>query len=149
MNHPVWVARLSKLSHIKMEDHKDKNGDTRYHNVPFETVVKAYEKSAGNLSLCAKAIGIDRRTLDRWRKKYPELDAMMRDVEESLLDLCESRLMQNINDGNLTAIIFYLKTKGKHRGYIEGQIINANISTNKSMTQEEAIEFIKGLEENY
>lgn len=132
-----------------MEDPKDKNEDTRYHNVPFETVVKAYEKSAGNLSLCAKAVGIDRRTLDRWRKKYPELDAMMRDVEESLVDLCESRLMQNINDGNLTAIIFYLKTKGKHRGYIEGQIINANISTNKSMTQEEAIEFIKGLEEDY
>ncbi len=132
-----------------MEEPKDKNDDTRYHNVPFETVVKAYEKSAGNLSLCAKAIGIDRRTLDRWRKKYPELDAMMRDVEESLIDLSESRLMQAINEGNLTAIIFYLKTKGKSRGYIEGQIINANINTNKSMTQEEAVEFLRGLEESY
>lgn len=72
---------------------------------------------------------------------------MMRDVDEGLIDLSESRLMQAINDGNLTAIIFYLKTKGKSRGYIEGQVINANISTNKSMTQEEAVEFLKSLEE--
>lgn len=127
----------------------DQKDDTRYAKVPFETVAKAYEKSAGNLSLCAKAVGIDRRTLDRWRKKYPELDSMMRDAEESLIDLTESRLMQAINDGNLTAIIFYLKTKGKSRGYIEGQIINANISTNKSMTQEEAVEFLKTLEKEY
>ena len=132
-----------------MEAKNDPNDDTRYAKVPFETVVKAYEKSAGNLSLCAKAIGIDRRTLDRWRKKYPELDTMMRDVEESLIDLCESRLMQAVNDGNLTAIIFLLKTKGKSRGYIEGQIINANINTNKSMTQEEAVDFLKNLEKEY
>ena len=74
---------------------------------------------------------------------------MMCDVEEGLIDLCETKLMQQINEGNLTAIIFFLKTKGKQRGYIEGQIINANITTNKSMSQEEASEFIKGLEETY
>lgn len=139
---------MPKLPHMKKESQKKTKEDTRYNNVPFETVVKAYEKSAGNLSLCAKAIGIDRKTLDRWRVKYPELNTMMKDVEEGLIDLCESRLLQSINEGNLTAIIFYLKTKGKSRGYIEGQIINANISTNKSMTQEEAIEFLKGLEES-
>jgi hypothetical protein len=132
-----------------METNKDHGEDTRYHDIPFETVVKAFEKSAGNLSLCAKALGIDRRTLDRWRKRYPELNTMMLDVEEGLLDLTESRLMQSINEGNLTAIIFYLKTKGKQRGYIEGQLISANINTNKTMTQEEAIGFIKSLEEEY
>lgn len=143
------MAWLPKLSQEKMENSKERMEDKRYHDIPFETVVKAYEKSAGNMSLCAKAIGVDRRTLERWRKKYPELDVMMRDVDEGLIDLSESRLMQAINEGNLTAIIFYLKTKGKSRGYIEGQVINANISTNKSMTQEEAVEFLKSLEEMF
>lgn len=123
--------------------------DNRYKDIKFSTVAKAYKKSAGNLSLTAEALGINRRTLDRWRERYPELDAMMRDVDESLIDLCESRLMQQINESNLTAIIFYLKTKGKHRGYIEGQIINANLNTNKSMSQEEALEFLKDLEKEF
>ena len=126
-----------------MEEHKEQVEDNRYNNIPFEKVVAVYKKSAGNLSLCAESLNIDRKTLDRWRKRYPELHNMMCDVEEGLIDLCETKLMQQINEGNLTAIIFFLKTKGKQRGYIEGQIINANITTNKSMSQEEASEFIK------
>lgn len=137
------------MSHKKMEEHKEQVEDNRYNNIPFEKVVAVYKKSAGNLSLCAESLNIDRKTLDRWRKRYPELHNMMCDVEEGLIDLCETKLMQQINDGNLTAIIFFLKTKGKQRGYVEGQIINANITTNKSMSQEEASEFIKGLEETY
>lgn len=132
-----------------MEDPKDKTEDNRYHDIPFPKVAQAYKKSAGNLTLTADTLGINRRTLDRWREKYPELDEMMRDVEEGLLDLCESRLMQQINESNLTAIIFYLKTKGKKRGYIEGQIISGSLNTNKSMSQEEAMQFIKDLENEF
>ena len=33
---------------------------------------------------------------------------------------------QQIKDGNTTATIFYLKTKGKSRGYIETQEVIAN-----------------------
>ena len=46
------------------------------------------------------------------------------EVLRELLDMVESALIQKIKDGNLTAIIFYLKTKGQGRGYIERQYVN-------------------------
>ena len=60
-----------------------------------------------------------------------------------------SKLTEAINDGNLTAIIFHLKTKGKSRGYIEGQEITATVQSAKPMTQQEAQDFIQDLENKY
>lgn len=74
---------------------------------------------------------------------------MLDDYDESLGDLAESKLMMAINEGNLTAIIFYLKTKHKGRGYVEGQEIKATVQgAIKGMSQEEAAEFIKQLEKD-
>ena len=41
------------------------------------------------------------------------------DVQEQLLDEGESMLHKQIQEGNTAAIIFFLKTKGKSRGYVE------------------------------
>ena len=41
------------------------------------------------------------------------------DEREGLKDFAEGKLMQQIDGGNITAIIFYLKTQAKDRGYIE------------------------------
>ncbi len=125
-----------------------KTEDGRNKPIPFDTVAEVYKANAGNLSLTAEALGIDRSTLWDWRKKYPELEQKLKDYDESLGDLAESKLMIAINEGNLTAIIFYLKTKHKGRGYIEGQEIKATVSTAiKNMSQEEAADFIRRLEE--
>ena len=86
---------------------------------PNEKIVQVYEKKACNLSATAAALGLGRRTLIQWRDKDPKLAEAMADVEESLIDFSESKLLEQINVGNLTAIIFHLKTKGKKRGYVE------------------------------
>lgn len=91
----------------------------RYKKIPFDQVASVYAKKAANVSATCTALNIDRSTFISWRTKYSELDKLLTEVEESLVDFSESKLLEQIQDGNLTAIIFHLKTKGKKRGYVE------------------------------
>ena len=70
------------------------------------------------------------------RKKYPKLNQLLSDVDESLIDFSESKLLEQINAGNLTAIIFHLKTKGKKRGYVESVEQNVNVNPFEKLMQE-------------
>jgi hypothetical protein len=53
----------------------------------------------------------------------PEYKKAVDDLQNVALDYAESKLHSQIKKENATAIIFYLKTKGKKRGYIERQEI--------------------------
>jgi hypothetical protein len=46
---------------------------------------------------------------------------VMKQCDEEALDFAENKLMENINKNDTTSLIFYLKCKGKHRGYVEKQ----------------------------
>lgn len=58
-----------------------------------------------------------------WRKEDKAFDKAVKEAvkqsHENGLDLAESQLIKKINQGETTPIIFYLKTKGRNRGYIE------------------------------
>ena len=73
-----------------------------------------YEKKGANISATCVALGIDRKTFYNRRKASEELNEKLESVEESLIDFAESKLMKAISDDNLTATIFYLKTKGRN-----------------------------------
>src|SRR5262249_38944429 len=59
------------------------------------------------------------RTVRNYVKRHPRLAEVIEEAVELNLDTAESQLMTLIANGNLGAVIFYLKTKGKARGYIE------------------------------
>ncbi len=82
-------------------------------------IAQVYEKKAGNISATCAALNVSRVTFYKWRNKYPKLRELLDEVDESLLDFAESKLVQNIQDGDVTSLIFFLKTKGKKRGYVE------------------------------
>lgn len=84
-----------------------------------DKIVTIYEKKGCNVSVTCTALGINRRTFYDWRNGDKELDERLKEVEESLIDFTESKLLEKISEGDMTAIIFHLKTKGKQRGYIE------------------------------
>ena len=74
---------------------------------------------AGNVSLTCEELGISRQTFYRWKNESEEFRKAVKDVDEGLIDFVESKLMMNIKEGKETSMIFFLKTKGKHRGYVE------------------------------
>lgn len=84
-----------------------------------EELAAMYEKKGANISATCLALGIDRKTFYNRRKASAQLNERLESVEESLIDYAESKLMKAITDDNLTATIFYLKTKGRNRGYVE------------------------------
>jgi hypothetical protein len=81
-----------------------------------EAIVKAY----GNLSTAAKSLSIERATLYAWIESEG-LEEAVQEGRNKRLDFAESMLDKGMKDGNMTAIIFYLKTQGKSRGYVERQ----------------------------
>ncbi len=86
-----------------------------------EKFLKALKLNLGNISEGCKAINISRQTYYRWIDDDQDFESKCKNVSESLLDLAENRLLEKINDYDTTSIIFFLKTKGRKRGYQEKQ----------------------------
>lgn len=89
-----------------------------------KAMLEALEKSLGVVTSACKSVGIGRTTHYLWMDNDPEYRRAVQDVENVAIDFAESQLHQQIKGGNPTSIIFYLKTKGKKRGYVERQEIS-------------------------
>jgi hypothetical protein len=84
-------------------------------------MLDALEKSLGVVTAACKAVGIGRTTHYLWMQEDAEYRAAVEGLSDVALDFAESQLHKQIKEGNSTATIFFLKTKGKKRGYIERQ----------------------------
>jgi len=79
----------------------------------------ALEKSLGVVTSACASVGITRVTHYEWMKNDAEYKEAVHDITEMAIDFVESKLYKQISKENTTATIFYLKTKAKHRGYVE------------------------------
>ena len=84
-------------------------------------LLKALEKHLGIISTACKEVGCSRRTFYDLLEEDEEFKENYEELSEVSLDFVESKLHELIRQENPTAIIFYLKTKGKKRGYTEKQ----------------------------
>ena len=90
-------------------------------------MLEALERSLGIVTTACNAIGIGRTTHYEWMKKDPEYKQAVKDIENRTLDFAESHIHKLIRGGNAAATIFFLKTKGKARDYVEGiEVTNYN-----------------------
>jgi hypothetical protein len=94
-------------------------------------MLEALEKTLGVVTTACNMTGIARSKHYRWLKSDPEYAEAVRGISDIALDFAESnllKLMKSNSAGAVTANIFYLKTKGKHRGYVERQEIKAELT---------------------
>jgi predicted transcriptional regulator len=92
-------------------------------HIKKESMIKALEQSLGIVTVACKKADIPRSTFYKWLKEDEEFKKQVIDIENIALDFAESQLHKQISDNSTSATIFYLKTKGKKRGYIERQEI--------------------------
>lgn len=84
-------------------------------------IKQALEKAGGFFSIAAESLGCTRKTIYNYCDRYPELKEVCDDIRERYLDLGETELIKKIKKGSTPELIFFLKTRGKSRGYVEKQ----------------------------
>jgi hypothetical protein len=82
---------------------------------------EAIRNARGFVSVAARQLGVSRSSVYNAINKHASVKEAVIDAREAMTDLAEGKLLGLINDENPTAIIFYLKTQGKDRGYVERQ----------------------------
>ena len=84
-------------------------------------MLAALAKSFGVVSPALLIAKVGRTTFYEWCKTDPDFKKEVEECEGEALDMAETQLYKQIQNGNTIATIFYLKTKGKKRGYVERQ----------------------------
>lgn len=85
--------------------------------ITVEMIMEALPRFNGNLSAVAIALKCSRGTIYNRIHGSEELQEMVANQRESTLDDLESELFAQAMNGNITALIFALKTAGFRRGY--------------------------------
>jgi hypothetical protein len=90
-------------------------------------VADAIRSTRGLVSLAARQLGCDRSTVENYCDRYPTVRQALHDAREQRLDIAEAMLHSAVDRGELPAIMFYLKTVGKGRGYGDVVQVDATV----------------------
>jgi len=86
--------------------------------------LKALGDCFGIVSKAAHMCGQARQNHYNWMDSMPEYAKEYEAICDDRIDFVEDQLINNISNGDTTAIIFFLKTKAKKRGYVEKQEVD-------------------------
>jgi len=105
-------------------------------------IESALRKTNGLMSHAAELLNVTRQAIDYRVKTNKRLQEVMAEIENRLIDKSENVVYHHMQQKNLTAAIFHLKTKGKARGWIEKR--ESEISGKIDITQDD---WVKRMEE--
>jgi hypothetical protein len=84
--------------------------------------LNALRSNMCNVSASCEAAGIGRTTFYDWNNNDEAFKKAVSNLREEVVDFAESKLFEQISEGNTTAIIYFLKTQGAKRGYNENHL---------------------------
>lgn len=105
-------------------------------HIPIEKIIQIYEKKGCNITATCTALGISRKTFYEWKEKKKKLAEGLEAAEEAIIDFAESKLVEHIDNDDVQALIFFLRTKGKKRGYVEKTETDVNINQFEKLMQD-------------
>jgi AcrR family transcriptional regulator len=99
-----------------------------------DNFLEVFKNTLGNIGAACRQAKISRPTFYKWLKSDKEFADAIEEIKEQRIDFAENQLLQlmrgikeKTNSGEVytrppckTSLIFFLKTQGKKRGYIEG-----------------------------
>ena len=81
--------------------------------------IDAIPGTGGIITAIARKVGCDWYTVKRHIDKQPTVARAYQDETEKIADLAETKLIEQMNEGDGPMIRFFLSTKAKHRGYTQ------------------------------
>ena len=94
------------------------------HKFSISEIEFALRETRGLQYLAAQKLRCAASTVTNYVKQSAKLQKVIEEEEEKRLDIAEAQLMANITAGDNASVFFFLKTKGKKRGYTERQEIS-------------------------
>lgn len=92
-----------------------------------EKLLQALERNLGIVTGACKECDLSRETFYRYYKEDEEFRQEVDSINEITLDFAETQLLKKIKEGSERSILFFMKYRGRNRGYTETIDINANV----------------------
>jgi hypothetical protein len=130
------MSELPSKPHEFLSDLENKEESFDASDLPLKKRIfyGAMVRSFGNVTQSCQIAGIKRSTYRHWLKNDDDFRELINggDFEDRLLDFAESKLIEKLSDKDIIAILFTLKTKGKRRGWIEGNNLPPSAGADKT-----------------
>ena len=82
-------------------------------------LIAALHRTLGVVTPACELVGCSREIYYVWMKSDEDFKAEVEAIGEKLLDFGESKFLQAMENGEVAAIVHFMKTKGRKRGYAE------------------------------
>lgn len=103
-------------------------------------VIEALKATRGIQAAAARRLGCNRMTIANYIERYATVRQAYEEQREVLLDVAEGQLVKKVEAGDDAAVMFVLRTIGRHRGYGEtSRSLNLNVTPDElaKMSDEE------------
>ena len=120
----------------------------RYSKEFKEKFIEQLKIYMNNVSRTCEAMKVPRPTFEFWKRHDKKFMEMLQESEARQVDYVESKLMSQIEKGNIRAIKYFLSTRGRKYGWGPENSQNISITTENDFTGKPMIVFTKNDNEN-